>query len=90
MSETPGLEEALSRFERAIDMIEEALSRARQGDGQLEKLSGEAVALREDRARLVEELDQVRTNADKLMEANAQAEVRINSAMDRIKSVLGE
>ena len=90
MSETPGLEEALSRFESAIDKVEEALTRARQGDGQVEALTGEAAALREDRARLVEELDEVRANANKLLEANTQAEVRINSAMDRIKSVLGE
>ena len=90
MADTPGIEQALSRFESALDKVAEAMARARQGDGDSEALAGEAAALREDRVRLVEELDQVRSNANKLMEANTQAEVRINSAMERIKAVLGE
>lgn len=64
--------------------------RARENQNQTEALNGEASALREDRARLAEELDQVRANANRLLEANTQAETRISSAMERIKSVLGE
>ena len=64
--------------------------RARESQSQAEALNGEAAALREDRARLAEELDQVRANANRLLEANTQAETRISSAMERIKTVLGE
>jgi len=64
--------------------------RAKESQSQSEALNGEATALREDRARLAEELDQVRANANRLLEANTQAETRISSAMERIKTVLGE
>ena len=90
MSDTPKIGDALTRFESALEGLEAAMARAKQDDEQSEAISGEAVALREDRARLAEELDEVRDNANKLLDANTKAEVRIVSAMDRIKSVLGE
>jgi len=90
MSEKPKIEYALNKFESALTGLEAALARAKQDQSQTEALNGEAIALREDRARLTEELDQVRSNANRLLEANTQAETRISSAMERIKTVLGE
>ncbi len=86
----PGIEDALTRFESALDVMEAAMVRAKQDGEKSEALDGEAAALREDRSRLAEELDQVRDNANKLLEANTQAEARIASAMERIQSVLSE
>ena len=90
MSDKPKIEVALSRFESALTGLEAALVKAKDAQSQSEAQNGETVALREDRARLAEELDQVRANANRLMEANTQAETRISGAMERIKSVLGE
>jgi len=90
MSDRPRLEDALSKFETALNGLEAVMVRARESQNQTEALNGETTALREDRARLAEELDQVRANANRLLEANTQAETRISSAMERIKSVLGE
>ena len=90
MADGPGIEAALTRFESALDLLEAALAEVQPVEQRPEVPEGEIVALREDRARMAEELDQVRNNASKLLEANTQAEARINSAMERIKTVLGE
>ena len=80
----------MGKFESALDALETALAQARETGEQPEENDGEVTALKEDRARMAEELDQVRSNANRLLEANTQAEARINNAMERIKSVLGE
>ncbi len=90
MSDKPRIEDALTRFEAALEGLETAIARARQEANKPEVPDGETAALREDRARLAEELDQVRDNANKLLEANTEAESRIASAMERIQSVLSE
>ena len=90
MADGPGIEDALTRFESALDLLEAAMAEPRQVEEKPDVPDGEVVALREDRARMAEELDQVRSNANKLLEANTQAEARINSAMERIRTVLGE
>ncbi|NNE21829.1 MAG: DUF4164 family protein [Rhizobiales bacterium] len=90
MSDIPKIEDALRKFESALNGLEVAMVRAKESQKQSEAVNGEAAALREDRARLAEELDQVRANANRLLEANTQAETRISSAMERIKTVLGE
>ena len=90
MADTPKIEQALGKFESALDALEAAMSQAQDANSSSQELNGEVTALREDRARLTEELEEVRTNANRLLEANTQAEARINNAMERIKSVLGE
>lgn len=90
MSDTPKIEDALTRFESALDSLEAAMVNASRDEEQSGVSSGEVIALREDRARLAEELDDVRGNANKLLDANTQAEARISRAMEHIKSVLGE
>jgi uncharacterized coiled-coil DUF342 family protein len=55
----------------------------------LGKLAGEAQALRQDRTRLVQELNEVRGKASELAKASHEAAKRIDSAMARIRGVLG-
>ncbi|MGI9463300.1 MAG: DUF4164 family protein [Aestuariivirgaceae bacterium] len=90
MSDKPRIEDALTRFESALEGLETAVAQAKQQNDKPAAIDGETAALREDRARLAEELDQVRDNANKLLEANTEAESRIASAMERIQTVLSE
>lgn len=90
MGQLPKLEEALSRFDSAMQELEAAMFDARNASAQDASTQGEAQALREDRARLASELEEVRANADKLLDKNQQATQKIASAMSRINSVLGE
>jgi FtsZ-binding cell division protein ZapB len=46
--------------------------------------------LKEDRAKLANELDEVRARAEELAEANRQAARRIDLAMARVRTVIGE
>ncbi len=90
MADTPKLDHALDRFDSAVSAIEAAMMRARDAGSKDHALAGEAQALREDRARLAGELDEVRANAERLRESNQAAGDKVTSAMARITSVLGE
>ncbi len=93
MAETPRIDEALQRFDDAITELEAAFIRVKEQPvpEALEAPGhGEVETLRADRAKLADELDEVRGNANRLMERNQQAANKVASAMARIKSVLGE
>jgi len=81
---------ALDRFEAALRRLEAAMAQAGERELALASSKGEAEALRQDRARLAEELDQVRGKASELDKANRQAERRVEQAMSRIRKVLGK
>ncbi len=81
---------ALDRFEAALRRLEAAMAQAGEREMALASSKGEAEALRQDRARLAEELDQVRGKASELDEANRQAQRRVDLAMTRIRKVLGK
>lgn len=91
MAQMPKLQEALNRFDSALQELEAALVRSRSAQVESRPVNdGEVQALREDRARLASELDDVRNNANRLMDNNHKAAEKVASAMSRIKSVLGE
>ena len=90
MAEESRIIGALDRFEAALRRLEAAMAQAGERELALASSKGEAAALRQDRARLAEELDQVRGKASELDEANRQAERRVEQAMTRIRKVLGK
>ncbi|GEM_PF-889597 len=104
MPDASRLEQALSRFDAAIDELATAMEHhgtapggAEGGDGtgggegdRHAALQAELEALREDRARLVDELKGLRERNSELADARTKAVGRIDDAMSRIRTVLGE
>jgi chromosome segregation ATPase len=89
MSNNTRIGEALGRFETALNTLEATMTRCHENESALGKLAGEAQALRQDRTRLVQELNEVRGKASELAKASHDAAKRIDSAMARIRGVLG-
>jgi predicted nuclease with TOPRIM domain len=90
MASTPQLDQAIEHFEQAMRQLEAAWAQSEQNQGTIQKLNTEGAALKEDRARLAGELDEVRAHAEQLAEANRQAARRIELAMARVRTVIGE
>ena len=90
MASTPQLDQALQNFEQAMRQLEAAWSQSERNQGTIDNLSAEASTLKEDRAKLAGELDEVRSRAEELAEANRQAARRIELAMARVRTVIGE
>lgn len=89
MSNSSRIGEALGRFESALNSLEASMARCQEQETAYGKLAGEAQALRRDRGRLVQELNEVRGKASELARAGRDAAGRIDSAMARIRGVLG-
>jgi hypothetical protein len=89
MHDSSRIGEALIRFEAALGKLEAAIVRCREMEGAIHKLSGEAEALRTDRTRLADELDEVRAKAGELADAGREAARRVETAMTRIRNVVG-
>ncbi len=90
MASKSQLDRAIAHFEQAMRQLEAAWAQSEQNFGKITKLNTEASALKEDRAKLAGELDEVRARADDLAEASRQAARRIELAMARVKTVIGE
>jgi DNA anti-recombination protein RmuC len=88
MADLSKLENALDRFEAALRRIEVAMVRSQERDQKAKLVAGEADALRHDRSRLAQELDDVRSKASELIGNNKQAVNKIDAAMSRIRAVL--
>jgi DNA anti-recombination protein RmuC len=88
MADLSKLENALDRFEAALRRIEVAMVRRQERDQKAKLVAGEADALRHDRSRLAQELDDVRSKASELIGTNKQAVNKIDAAMSRIRAVL--
>jgi hypothetical protein len=86
--ETRRLDQAFDRFETALRQFEAALSRQHEQSHRDELVRGEAEALRLDRSRMAQELDDVRSRATSLVGTNKKAVGKIDAAMSRIRAVL--
>lgn len=86
---TSRIGEALGRFETALSTLEHSVLHYHEKESILGRQAREAQALRQDRTRLVQELKEVRAKASELAKANQDAARRIDSAMVRIRGVLG-
>ncbi len=90
MASKSELDKAIAHFEQAMRQLEAAWAQAEQNQGKITKLNTETSALKDDRARLAGELDEVRAKAEELTEASRQAARRIELAMARVRTVIGE
>ena len=86
MAEVSKVDEALDCFEAALKRLEGAVRRAHEG-GSLPP--PETKELLEEREQLAQEIGKLRVKASELAERNRNAASKIDSAMARIKSVLG-
>lgn len=89
MADLSKVDEAMVRFEAAVRLFEAAV--LRQGEGRQDSVDtrAEAEALRDDRARLVGEVHAVRSKAADLVEKNRLATAKVDTAMTKIRAVLG-
>jgi folate-dependent tRNA-U54 methylase TrmFO/GidA len=84
MAEGSKLDEALARFEAALRRLETAIVEANENGA-----GPDAAALLNDREQLAREIGDVRAKASELAERNRNAASKIDSAMAKIKLVLG-
>jgi hypothetical protein len=83
------IDEALARFEAALRSVEAAVKRAGENHREAMTTHAEAEALRDDRARLAGEIHDVRSKAADLADKHRQATARIDTAMEKIRAVIG-
>jgi DNA anti-recombination protein RmuC len=88
MADLTKIDHAFDRFEAALRRVEVAMLRSQERDARAKLVAGEADALRHDRSRLAQELDDVRSKASELVGTNKQAVNKIDTAMSRIRAVL--
>ena len=89
MADLSRVDEALTRFEAAVRLLEAAVQRAGENRNETISTRAEAETLRDDRARLAGEVHAVRSKAADLADRNRQATARLDTAMAKIRSVLG-
>ncbi len=88
MTETSSLETSLKRLNLALTTLEAAVERRFDRDRLVNGLEVDVARLDEDRARLASELDQEKTRATRLEDANREVSRRLVAAMESIRSVL--
>lgn len=82
------LEVAMERFSGALDRLEAAINRQTLRAASAETLNNEIILLKEDRARLAEELDAMTAEASGLNELNERASETLANAIEGIRGVL--
>ena len=84
------LDSAMSRFASALDKLEAGVNRQLLRAQSAKGLQGEVDRLKEDRAELAEELDQLKSHARRLNELNERASETLADAIEGIREVLAE
>jgi chromosome segregation ATPase len=82
------LESAMERITGALDRLEASINRQGLRSQSAATLQNEINILKEDRARLAEELDALKSEARSLNELNDRASETIANAIDSIRDVL--
>lgn len=88
MAETSAVETSLKRLGLALATLEAAVERRFDRDRSVNGLEGDIARVGEDRSRLASELDQEKSRANRLEEANRDVSRRLVAAMESIRSVL--
>jgi hypothetical protein len=83
-----GLDEAVTRLERALDVFEKAIERRRAAEDVVSDLEEEMHLLALDRARLAREFDDLKARTVELETVNREVARRVDSAMDSVRTVL--
>lgn len=94
-TESPGksmskLDSAMERLSSAMDRLEATINRQVLRAQTAKRLQEEVDTLKEDRAELAEELDQMKSEARRLNELNERASETLADAIDGIREVLAE
>ena len=84
------LEAATRRLMSALEALESAVERRREADRDEDELATRIQALGADRSRLADELDGSLVKSRKLERANREIAERLDSAIGKIRAVLGE
>jgi multidrug resistance efflux pump len=84
------IEEAMSAFAGALDRMERAASGQSVRSEARSELETQIAALKEDRAKLAEELDIARSNVRRLEGLNALASTELGSALKDIDELLAQ
>ncbi len=82
------LESAMERFAGALDRLEASVNRQSLRAASAGTLNDEIIILKEDRARLAEELDALKSEARSLNELNERASETIANTIEGIREVL--
>jgi len=83
-----GIEAATKRLAAALDSLEAALERRREGDRSEAALADQVSALGTDRSRLAAELDQQTARAHRLEATSREVSRRLDLAMEAIRTVV--
>ncbi len=82
------LDATLERFSQALDTLEATINRRLQRQIASEHLEQELAALREDRARLAQELDTIKAESKALEGVTDEVSHRLDTAIRDIRAVL--
>ncbi|MDO8420583.1 MAG: DUF4164 family protein [Parvibaculum sp.] len=84
------LDTATERFKAALDRLEAGLHRQIVRAQSAGRLESEVNTLKEDRAKLAEELDQLKSDARRMNELNERASETLANTIEGIREVLAE
>ncbi len=84
------LDSEMDRFSSAVDKLEATINRQVLRAQAAKRLQEEVETLKEDRAELAEELDQIKSEARRLNELNERASETLADAIEGIREVLAE
>ena len=84
------LDSAMMAFGKALEDLETSVNRGIQRKVSADGMDKELAALRQDRARLAQELDGVKSEAKALEETTDEVSQRLDSAIHDIRAVLGQ
>jgi len=82
------LDSATERFKAALDRLEAGIHRQLLRAQSAARLENEVDALKQDRAKLAEELDHMKSEARRLNELNERASETLANAIEGIREVL--
>lgn len=88
MSEQSAIDTAVRRLAMALDALDAAVERRRDGDRNEDTLAAQVQTLSVDRARLASALDGEAARMRKLEDVNREIAERLDTAMASIQSVL--
>ncbi len=90
MTDQSAIDTAVKRLALALDALDAAVERRREGDRSAEALASQVQALGLDRTRLAEALDGETARARRLEVTNREIAGRLDAAIASIQSVLDE
>jgi uncharacterized membrane protein YccC len=82
------IDAAARRLETALDALEAAIERRREGERERAELAGQIHALGVDRSRLASELDTAAARSRRLETTNREVAERLNVAIETIRTLL--